>query len=121
MLQDDASLLPEALQMALAAQAYAKSELLWYFRHVAEALPAAPSAAGSGGSKLGLPLLSEKPIGPQLSEDAHVVTLVAATTAVYDLLVRTHFWQWGTAYQTAHAFACSVHTPGCCVLCMTCW
>ncbi|KAF6265579.1 membrane-associated apoptosis protein-domain-containing protein [Scenedesmus sp. NREL 46B-D3] len=80
--EDDASLLPEALPMALAAQAYAKSELLWYFRHVAEVLP----AAGSGAAKLGLPLLSEKPGGPQLSEDAHVVTLVAATTAVYDLL-----------------------------------
>jgi hypothetical protein len=89
-LQDDASLLPEALPMALAAQAYAKSELLWYFRHVAEKLPGAPAAAGSGGSKLALPLLSEKPSGPQPSEDAHVVTLVAATTAVYDLLVSDH-------------------------------
>ncbi|WIA14188.1 hypothetical protein OEZ85_002727 [Tetradesmus obliquus] len=83
---DDASLLPEALPMALAAQAYAKSELLWYFRHVAEKLPGASAAAGSGASKLGLPLLAEKPSGPQLTEDAHVVTLVAATTAVYDLL-----------------------------------
>lgn len=73
--------------MALAAQAYAKSELLWYFRHVAEKLPGASAAAGSGASKLGLPLLAEKPSGPQLTEDAHVVTLVAATTAVYDLLV----------------------------------
>lgn len=85
-LEDDASLLPEALPMALAAQAYAKSELLWYFRHVAEKLPGASAAAGSGASKLGLPLLAEKPSAPQLTEDAHVVTLVAATTAVYDLL-----------------------------------
>jgi hypothetical protein len=110
MLQDDASLLPEALSMALAAQAYAKSELLWYFRHVAETLPAAPSAAGSGASKLGLPLLSEKPTGPQLSEDAHVVTLVAATTAVYDLLVRKILAVGRIASHFACICMCSAHS-----------
>jgi hypothetical protein len=96
--------------MALAAQAYAKSELLWYFRHVAETLPAAPSAAGSGASKLGLPLLSEKPTGPQLSEDAHVVTLVAATTAVYDLLVRRVIAMGCTASDCACICMCIAHS-----------
>lgn len=75
--------------MALAAQAYAKSELLWYFRHVGEKLPAAPAAGAgpSAASKLALPLLSSQPSGPHIAEDGHVVTVVAAVTAMYDFLV----------------------------------
>jgi hypothetical protein len=85
-LQDDVSQLPDALPMALAAQAYAKAELLWYFRHAGEKLPLPPGAAGSA-SKLTAPLLGQQPKAPQLSEDAQVVTLVAATAGMFDLLV----------------------------------
>jgi hypothetical protein len=81
-LQDDASRLVEALPMALSAQAYARSELLWYFRHVAEKLPTPAPAA----SKLAYVLL-EKPVQLQLAQDGHVVVLIAAMTSLYDLLV----------------------------------
>lgn len=90
-LQDEAWKFPEALPMALAAQAYAKSELLWYFRHVGEQLPASPAASGAPvASKLVLPLLAGQPTGLQITEDGHVITLVAAATAMYDFLVSRH-------------------------------
>jgi len=68
--------------MALSAQAYARSELLWYFRHVAEKLPTPAPAA----SKLPSVLL-EKPVQLQVAQDGHVVVLIAAMTSLYDLLV----------------------------------
>lgn len=89
LMQDEACRSPEALSMALAAQAYAKSELMWYFRHVAESLPPAPTASTSAGgvNKLVLPLLSSPASGPCISEDGHVVTLISAVTTMYDFLV----------------------------------
>jgi hypothetical protein len=83
--QDDVEHFPDALPMVLAAQAYAKSELLWYFRHVGDKLPASPTT--SAASRLTGQLLGQQPKQPQLAEDGQVVNLVAATTAVYDLLV----------------------------------
>lgn len=71
--------------MALAAQAYAKSELLWYFRHVGDKLPPPPTTPAA--SKLTGQLLGQQPKQPQLAEDSHVVSLVAAAAAMYDLLV----------------------------------
>lgn len=84
-LQDDVAHLPDALPMALAAQAYAKSELLWYFRHVGDKLP--PSPTTPAASKLTGQLLGQQPKQPQLAEDGHVVSLVAAAAAMYGLLV----------------------------------
>lgn len=81
-------MMPEALDMALAAEAYAKSELMWYFSHTGENLPPAPAASGAAAGKLSLPLLAGQPPAPQIAQDGHVVTLIAAVTAVYDLLVR---------------------------------
>lgn len=72
--------------MALAAQAYAKAELLWYFRHVGDKLP--PSPTTPAASKLTGQLLGQQPKQPQLADDGHVVILVAAAAAIYDLLVR---------------------------------
>jgi len=89
--QDDLALLPDALPMALAAQAYAKCELLWYFRHVGDKLP--PSPTTPAASKLTGQLLGQQPKQPQLAEDGHVVTLLAAVAAMYDLLVRSYSLQ----------------------------
>jgi hypothetical protein len=86
LLQDDVAYLPNALPMALAAQAYAKAELLWYFRHVGDKLP--PSPTTPAASKLTGQLLRQQTKQPQLADDGHVVTLVAAAAAMYDLLVR---------------------------------
>jgi hypothetical protein len=86
LLQDDVAYLPDALPMALAAQAYAKAELLWYFRHVGDKLPPSPTAPAT--SKITGQLLGQHPKQPQLADDGHVVTLVAAAAAMYDLLVR---------------------------------
>lgn len=85
-LQDDVAYLPDALPMALAAQAYAKCELLWYFRHIGDKLP--PSSATPAGNKLTGQLLGQ-PKQHQLADDGHVVNLVAAAAAMFDLLVRT--------------------------------
>lgn len=85
-LQDDVAHLPDALLMALAAQAYAKSELLWYFRHVGDKLPPPPTAPAA--SKLTGQLLGQAPKSHQLADDGQVVALVAAAAALYDLLVR---------------------------------
>lgn len=73
--------------MALAAQAYAKSELLWYFRHVGDKLPPPPTTAPAA-SKLTGQLLGQAPKSHQLADDGQVVALVAAAAALYDLLVR---------------------------------
>ncbi|KAF8063811.1 hypothetical protein HT031_003668 [Scenedesmus sp. PABB004] len=83
--QDDAGLLPEALPMALAAAAYAKSELLWYFRHAGERLPGPPPPAG-GAPKLGLLGGDGGPAAAPLAEDGHVAVLAAALTGLVDLL-----------------------------------
>lgn len=72
--------------MALAAQAYAKSELLWYFRHVGDKLPPPPTAPAA--SKLTGQLLGQAPKSHQLADDGQVVALFAAAAALYDLLVR---------------------------------
>lgn len=72
--------------MALAAQAYAKNELLWYFRHIGDKLPPCPTAPAA--SKLTGQLLGQQPKQPTLAEDGQVVALVAAAAAMYDLLVR---------------------------------
>ena len=71
--------------MALAAQAYAKDELLWYFRHVGDKLPPSPNTPTA--SKLTGQLLGQQPKQPLLSDDGQVVSLVAAAAALYDLLV----------------------------------
>jgi hypothetical protein len=84
-LQDDVSHFPDALPMALAAQSYAKSELLWYFRHVGDKLP--PSPAIQGASKITGQLLGQQAKQPQLADDMQAVSLVAAAAALYDLLV----------------------------------
>jgi hypothetical protein len=72
--------------MALAAQAYAKTELLWYFRHVGDKLPPCPTTPAA--SKLTGQLLGQQPKQPQLAEDGQVLSLVAAAAAMYDLMVR---------------------------------
>jgi hypothetical protein len=84
-LQDDVSHFPDVLPMALAAQAYAKSELLWYFRHVGDKLP--PSPTTPGASKITGQLLGQQAKQPQLADDIQAVSLVAAAAALYDLLV----------------------------------
>jgi hypothetical protein len=72
--------------MALAAQAYAKSELLWYFRHVGDKLPPPPTTPAA--SKLTGQLLGQAGAkSTQLADDGQVVALVAAAAALYDLLV----------------------------------
>lgn len=76
---------PDVLPMALAAQAYAKSELLWYFRHVGDKLP--PSPTTPGASKVTGQLLGQQAKQPQLADDMQAVSLVAAAAALYDLLV----------------------------------
>lgn len=84
-LEDDVAHLPDALPMALAAQAYAKSELLWYFRHVGDKLPPPPSTPTA--SKLTGQLLGQAGAkSTQLADDEQVVALVAAAAALYDLL-----------------------------------
>lgn len=84
--QDDVAYLPDALPMALAAQAYAKTELLWYFRHAGDKLPPCPTTPAA--SKLTGQLLGQQPKQPQLAEDGQVLSLVAAAAVIYDLLVR---------------------------------
>lgn len=83
--QDDACSLPDALPMALAAQAYAKSELLWYFRHVGDKLP--PLAGTAANGRLTGHLLGHQPKAPQVAHDIHAVSLLATAAALYDLLV----------------------------------
>lgn len=92
--------------MALAAQAYAKSELLWYFRHVAEKLPAHPAAAG--GSRLTAPLLGQQQKPLQLPQDGHVVQLVAAASGLYDLLV-SGWWKFPSESAECRRPAASQH------------
>jgi hypothetical protein len=102
--------------MALAAQAYAKSELLWYMRHVGEALPLSPTAPA--GSKLlaAAPLLGGHAKHPQLSVDGHMVSLVAATTGVFDLLVRVCLgWRRLKVCGALAAVACVVNSSCVCV------
>ena len=82
LLQDQPSCLATDLPMVLAAMAYGRSELMWYFRHVNEPLQAAPAGKLPLG---GLGQQSETKV--LVPEDPAAMQLLSALVTVEDALV----------------------------------